>query len=264
MWHTISEAIGLLSGVAGLISALYGLYSWLNKRKVSKSSVDIRPVLTRIDQPNDLQIQKVQTLLRPPALALLVTGVLGSGIGLMGAVSGLFMPHIDPAHLSEPSDGTPLPEPDKASTRPAPKRDVTRPQINLNEMWKFIGAFYGVVGLMGVVSALGAIAMLNLKSHLLAVCGSVAAMGDLICCYVGIPVGIWCLWTLFKPEVKQAFDGIPSLHSPEVPMERPGSMRFRCSNCNKRLSIAKRKAGSVVHCPTCRAKIIVPQAPHAD
>jgi hypothetical protein len=35
-------------------------------------------------------------------------------------------------------------------------------------------------------------------------------------------------------------------------------MQFRCGSCQQLLGIAKRKAGSVVSCPTCAAKTLVP------
>ena len=35
-------------------------------------------------------------------------------------------------------------------------------------------------------------------------------------------------------------------------------IRFRCTNCNQLMGIARRKAGSVVHCPACQKEIAVP------
>lgn len=36
-------------------------------------------------------------------------------------------------------------------------------------------------------------------------------------------------------------------------------IQFRCGGCNQLLGIATRKAGAVVHCPTCGGKTIVPR-----
>lgn len=36
-------------------------------------------------------------------------------------------------------------------------------------------------------------------------------------------------------------------------------IRFRCAYCNQLMGIARRKAGTVVRCPTCAGQIIVPQ-----
>jgi hypothetical protein len=35
-------------------------------------------------------------------------------------------------------------------------------------------------------------------------------------------------------------------------------IRFRCPSCTKLLGIARRKAGTVVHCPTCGVEVTVP------
>lgn len=36
------------------------------------------------------------------------------------------------------------------------------------------------------------------------------------------------------------------------------AIRFRCAYCNQLLGIARRKAGSVVRCPTCAGQVVVP------
>jgi len=35
-------------------------------------------------------------------------------------------------------------------------------------------------------------------------------------------------------------------------------IRFRCAYCNQLMGIAKRKAGTVVSCPTCQGQVVVP------
>ncbi len=35
-------------------------------------------------------------------------------------------------------------------------------------------------------------------------------------------------------------------------------IRFRCRHCNQLMGIARRKAGTMVSCPTCRAQVLVP------
>jgi hypothetical protein len=41
-------------------------------------------------------------------------------------------------------------------------------------------------------------------------------------------------------------------------------IRFRCAYCNQLLGIARRKAGSVVRCPTCAGQVIVPNVEMDD
>src|SRR5262249_5672578 len=40
-------------------------------------------------------------------------------------------------------------------------------------------------------------------------------------------------------------------------------IRFRCAYCNQLMGIARRKAGTVVRCPSCASQVTVPQ-PDAD
>jgi hypothetical protein len=40
-------------------------------------------------------------------------------------------------------------------------------------------------------------------------------------------------------------------------------IRFRCAYCNQLLGIARRKAGTVVRCPTCAGQVVVP-TPEAE
>jgi hypothetical protein len=55
----------------------------------------------------------------------------------------------------------------------------------------------------------GAIKMRQLQSWGLAMAASIVALLPCLgpCCCVGLPVGIWCLVILNKPEVKSAFQG---------------------------------------------------------
>jgi hypothetical protein len=41
-------------------------------------------------------------------------------------------------------------------------------------------------------------------------------------------------------------------------------IRFRCAYCNQLLGIARRKAGTVVRCPTCAGQVIVPNVEFDD
>jgi hypothetical protein len=67
-----------------------------------------------------------------------------------------------------------------------------------------------IFGLIGLVAAaviiLGAVKMKNLQSYGLAMTSSILAMIPCVsCCIVGLPIGIWSLVVLSKPEVKSAF-----------------------------------------------------------
>jgi hypothetical protein len=78
-----------------------------------------------------------------------------------------------------------------------------------------IAAFSGVLGIvfgiiatiLGVVVLIGALKMKKLQSYGFAMTASIIAMLPCIfpCCLLGLPMGIWALVVLAKPEVKSAF-----------------------------------------------------------
>jgi prolipoprotein diacylglyceryltransferase len=67
---------------------------------------------------------------------------------------------------------------------------------------------FGLIGVaVGVVILIGALKMKKLESREWAMTSSILAMIPCIspCCIVGLPIGIWALVVLSKPELKNAF-----------------------------------------------------------
>jgi hypothetical protein len=82
-----------------------------------------------------------------------------------------------------------------------------------NEAWAnmfsgTIGAASNIVGIVvSAVILLGALKMKKLESYGMAMAASILAMIPCLspCCVFGLPIGIWALVVLAKPEVKSAF-----------------------------------------------------------
>lgn len=73
-----------------------------------------------------------------------------------------------------------------------------------------MGIVFGLIGIaIGVVIILGALKMKALENYGFAMAATVLAMIPCIspCCFIGLPVGVWALIILLKPEVKSAFRG---------------------------------------------------------
>jgi hypothetical protein len=71
-----------------------------------------------------------------------------------------------------------------------------------------IGIISAVIGIgIAVLIFFGALKMKQLKSYGLSMTAAIVAMVPCIspCCLVGLPIGIWALVVLLKPEVKAAF-----------------------------------------------------------
>lgn len=65
-----------------------------------------------------------------------------------------------------------------------------------------------IIGIgIGVLILFAASKMKKLESHGLSIAGAIVAMIPCIspCCILGLPIGIWALVVLLKPEVKAAF-----------------------------------------------------------
>lgn len=84
------------------------------------------------------------------------------------------------------------------------------------QLQEFLGALggglsggAGIINLIvGVVILLGGLKMRNAENYNLAMAASVLAvlpMCTLMCCSLGVPIGIWCIITLRKDEVKNNF-----------------------------------------------------------
>lgn len=119
-----------------------------------------------------------------PATGLLVTGIIGvffAGLGLIGSIVGM---GIAPFFREE------IPE-------------------RYAEFWEgSLGAASFVVEI--VVAAFiiyAALKMKDLKQWELSLAASVVAMIPCVspCCIIGLPIGIWAVVVLLRPEVKEAF-----------------------------------------------------------
>src|ERR1035437_2231164 len=71
--------------------------------------------------------------------------------------------------------------------------------------------FYGIIGgafmlVLGTPVLLGGLSMKKMRRYGLAMTGAICAMLPCSCCFlVGLPIGIWALVVLLRPEVKAAF-----------------------------------------------------------
>jgi hypothetical protein len=127
-------------------------------------------------------------LVKGPAIGLKVTAIVGLVMVVVGLVVNVMTLngfHIGPQQMYDP------------------------------QMQKLIGTLGGslgivqniIGGIVGVVVLLGAAKMQKLESYQFALTASIMAMVPCIspCCLFGLPLGIWALVVLNKPEVKSHF-----------------------------------------------------------
>jgi hypothetical protein len=115
-----------------------------------------------------------------PAIGLMVT----AGLGCLLQIAGVIMRAV------------------------VPMRQMPGYPARLNLLTSGLGVVGSVVAiLMGGVIFFGAIKMKKLENYNLAMAASIIAMVPCIspCCLIGLPIGIWALVILLKPEVKTSF-----------------------------------------------------------
>jgi hypothetical protein len=129
---------------------------------------------------------------RMPAVLLIITG----GLGILFTVFGF---------LGELSGGPARSPAEEIMGNPAlPDWLKTLTAISSTKSASYIMAFVTVA--INAFITFGGMKMKNLESRGLALAASIIAIVPCFSCFVvGIPVGIWCLVTLSKPEVKAAF-----------------------------------------------------------
>ena len=135
--------------------------------------------------PNQNLIQAVKGKVMPPAIFLLVVGVIGLGFSIFNVVWALVA-------------GPPVIDPN------APE---LMKQIQQGGVGPFAAIMQIVFVAVNVVIILGAVQMLRFKTRPLAIAASILAMvnAGTCCCIIGLPVGIWSLVILMAKDVNAAF-----------------------------------------------------------
>jgi hypothetical protein len=133
--------------------------------------------------------EAVRQQVSTPAILLMVTAGLGIAGALLGLVQALVgAGGIPPELLNDPNIPAGL-----------------RPWLERSQSLGAVSNIF-VLALSGV-TFFGALKMKNLENFGLAMAASIIAIIPCFgpCCCLGIPVGIWSLVVLNKPEVKSAF-----------------------------------------------------------
>jgi len=147
------------------------------------AALPIAPAPAILPQPG---LAPAADQVKGPAIGLIVTAILNILVGLAriaGAIAGFSVNTLGPA----------------------------RGNAEFKQIIAMSGAIGAVMGGIGVICAIlilmGAVKMRKLESHAFCVTAAVLAMIPCTspCCLVGIPIGIWALMVLSKPDVKSVF-----------------------------------------------------------
>ena len=197
------KVLGVISTLVTVVGALLTLYARFMdmkqrevKKQVEETQREARPqpvspegtVAEGENEPEDeyeppidsKQVEHARNLVRNPAITLIVVGFLGLADCLVGTCITVFIALLG-----------------------------TNEEINdLSAVEKFITVFLNLIfSVLYGITIWAGFNMLNLRNYWLSMAGSFAAMPGFACCccLAGIPIGIWSVTVLLKPEVKSAF-----------------------------------------------------------
>jgi len=119
-----------------------------------------------------------------PATGLIVTAVLGAVLQIVSLIMNL------------------------AGASMMHQRQMANQPAWVNMFSGAVGVGFGILAIvLAALILVGALKMKKLESYGLAMAASIIAMVPCLspCCLLGLPIGIWALVVLSKPEVKSAF-----------------------------------------------------------
>lgn len=142
----------------------------------------------------------VRSMVSGPAIGLLIGGILNLLAAIYGAINGAFTLFMGDKMLQN----------NPAFQQMQEQNGPEMPDMQM--AMQVSGGLYLAGGVIGVIVAAfiirGALNMKNLKNHGSAMLAAILSVipGLSCCCIVSIPLGIWALVVLNKPEVRSAFE----------------------------------------------------------
>jgi hypothetical protein len=155
---------------------------------VSGEAAEVRPpVLLEAAGASPTAADAVRRSVKAPAAALITTGILGIVFNLLVAGYGYVDGFVTPLNAETRARVAAGEQPDQASAALATVATIGFCLASAAAVWAGFN-------------------MLRLRSYRLSLAGSVAIMpGACLCFFAGIPIGIWSLTVLLRPEVRETF-----------------------------------------------------------
>lgn len=209
----VAAFIGVLTGLL----TLYGKYLDVKKGASRESEVDSRPSvdgpLVDLVPDDDFPIRdasafaRARQAVKAPAVALMVAGGISLFSNLLIAGFGYVDRYVTPLTTESQARRAALDAANPGGLQVM--GGMARPSFESPDDANVPLVIFTMLGL-SVASAAAVWAgydMLKLRGYWFSVAGSVAIMvgGAAFCCVGGLPIGIWSLVILFRPEVSSSF-----------------------------------------------------------
>jgi hypothetical protein len=138
---------------------------------------------------------------RVPAILLIIVGVLSAAMAAFNLVSLPTLPAQFDQAIEDIDNDPNMPAADKEKFK-----DFFSQAKEMSEQ-PALWAVYGVMGVIALVILFGGVKLLNLSGPALPIISAVLAMIPCTsgcCCVIGLPVGIWTLIVVNRPNVRAA------------------------------------------------------------
>ncbi len=231
--QVIQNVVAVLAGIVGLLTALLTLYAkYLDVKKGAADSSKDAPIVKEgapveaapdpvwVEEPVKPNVpnvppplhtpdalERAREAVKAPATTLLTAGLVCMLFNLVIAAFGFVDQFVTPL-TTESKNKQAFKEAMQRNEVPSPFLEKAEARDGLSDEATVVLTIVTTISL-SVASASAAWAgysMLRLRSYWLSVAGSFAIMaGGCFCCMSGIPIGIWCLSVLYKPEVAASF-----------------------------------------------------------
>jgi hypothetical protein len=225
--EAVKQIFGAVAAFVGVLSGLVTLYAkYMDMRKKAGREADDAaeppavPVPTprrgrrvEYDEPPEVLLAdepvsaaRARQLVKGPAIALMVAGglslVYNLGLAGFGYVDEFVTPLTSDTRARHDAEAARAADPKSA---PAYSAETTKAdQDRTSTVCAVIALFSFSFGSAAAIWA--GYNMLRLRSYWLSMAGSIAVMpGACACCFAGVPIGIWSLTVLLRPDVKDAF-----------------------------------------------------------
>ena len=232
--ETLKQVFAVIGGFVGVIGAVLTVYAKfldLKKRAATESKaeddeaavLDVQPVVAakndapravRVPHPGarSAAVAQAAAMVKAPAVTIIIVGFVGILFNLMvagyGYVDEFVTPLSDRTQPGKPADsinrGSSGIGPDQVANGENAEGTYSRVSDRASTVLTIMMLLAFSVACGAAVWA--GFNMLYLRSYWFSVAGSFAIMpGACICCVAGVPIGIWALSVLRKPEVSSAF-----------------------------------------------------------
>jgi hypothetical protein len=129
---------------------------------------------------------------KAPALALMVVGIIGFAVNLLSLTIAIRLGPQEYLQMQENAFN---------------QLNWPMPQMDADQVFQQALLFQGIGAALALCVIVGASQMMRLQWYGLAIAACVLAMINAIncCCLLGVPIGLWSLSVLLRPEVKASF-----------------------------------------------------------